>query len=228
MVYHYTGSGCKEFDSEYIGCRVYYFIVSIELGGYLGHIWGEQWRVRMIYPELTTPKLVPFNIILQQWGQDETFLSRKECPYTSEVKEFLLKLDPFREEVGMGEGSEGDAGGVTVTSSITTLQQIEEQLFTLLNDLTQYVAAHQKSFKPNEAMQAFKTRMALTDKLTIIQTRVAGLKEIHEFQEEILQIMDGVLLADQRTEVMEKLKLAIMGTVDMEALVNLDGGVEDE
>lgn len=60
-----------------------------------------------------------------------------------------------------------------------------------------------------EQMAYFRTATSLMEKLISLQERALGLKEIHEFQKSVLDIMDGVLNDTQRTEVMEKLKLTI-------------------
>lgn len=55
----------------------------------------------------------------------------------------------------------------------------------------------------------FRVATSLLDKLITYQERTLNLKQIHDFQMTVLEVMEEVLTPGQRTEVMEKLQTAI-------------------
>lgn len=61
----------------------------------------------------------------------------------------------------------------------------------------------------NELMTYYKTSSALLEKLLAMQERANNLKQISDFYQCVLEVMEDVLTVDQRTAVMEKLKLAM-------------------
>lgn len=61
----------------------------------------------------------------------------------------------------------------------------------------------------NELMSYYKTSAGLLEKLLSFQERANNLKQISDFYQVVLSVMEEVLNADQRTAVMEKLKEAM-------------------
>lgn len=62
-----------------------------------------------------------------------------------------------------------------------------------------------------ERMSYFRTATSLLEKLVGLQERTVGLRAIGAFQQTVLDIMEDVLDAGQRTEVMQRLEKAVRG-----------------
>lgn len=60
-----------------------------------------------------------------------------------------------------------------------------------------------------DEMSYFRTATSLLEKIVSLQERAMGLKQVHEFQQKVLEIMENSLSPTQRTQVMEELKNAI-------------------
>lgn len=86
--------------------------------------------------------------------------------------------------------------------------RLEKETAKLYNDLTTY--SQNLDMRDNaERMSYFRTATSLLDKIVGIQERAANLKQINLFHETVLNIMEDILDAGQRTEVMNRLKAAI-------------------
>lgn len=68
-----------------------------------------------------------------------------------------------------------------------------------------------KALDTDDAAAYFRVATALLEKLLTMQERAQGLKQVSDFHGAVLDIMEGVLSPTQRTEVMERLELAITG-----------------
>ncbi len=57
----------------------------------------------------------------------------------------------------------------------------------------------------------YRTATSLLEKLISLQERALGLKQIHDFHQSVLDIMENTLSGEQRNEVMDRLKKVITG-----------------
>lgn len=127
-----------------------------------------------------------------------------ESPYSGEVERLLKAL--INQKVLVADASALAEGEAEFEG--TRWEYLYSETSLLFRGL-KTANAGSGSGDTGEQMAYFRTATALMEKLIGLQERALGLKEIHEFQKSVLDIMEGVLNDTQRTEVMEKLKLTI-------------------
>lgn len=145
-----------------------------------------------IFPDLNHE----LGLVLQLLEQDPDLLRDPDCPYSADTKSVLTDL-------------RGPAAEVAVTPR-DKWEKLEQETQRLYDDL--------KESKDNlhtedhaERMSYFRTATSLLDKLVGLQERAVGLKAIGQFHQTVLDIMEDVLDAGQRTEVMQRLEKIIKG-----------------
>lgn len=151
------------------------------------------------FPELPQNAIFNMEIILRRTAEDPNYL--EDCPLTdTEIEAIQRMLGLVKLDQGIDQFSVDDLGEDTWG----TLEDQTQKLFRSL-------LAEQKNLnvKDNaEKMAFFRTATSLLDKLVGIRERAANLKQISVFYDTIMQIMDDVLEAGQRTEVMDRLRKA--------------------
>lgn len=70
-------------------------------------------------------------------------------------------------------------------------------------------AAKPSAGDSSESMSYFRTITGLMDKLISAQERALGLKQVHQFHQTVMEVMENVLSEQQRDEVMKRLSDAI-------------------
>lgn len=151
------------------------------------------------YPPLPDRAVWAVDIILQNMAQDPDYLI--DSPYTHEEITTLERLAgnvstlaeeaEEIEEVGDGKWAR--------------LERESDKLFKALTGFSAKLDAKDNA----ETMAYFRTATSLLDKIVGIQERTANLKQISMFHDTVLRVMEDVLDAGQRTEVMTQLKKAI-------------------
>lgn len=152
------------------------------------------------YPKLPEGAAFAVELILRVAAENPDFYDN--CPYDLKDIDLLKRMsgmapawmqdDPEEEDF-----DDGDKWG--------KLERQTKRLFDAL-------LAEQQSLgtKDNaEKMSFFRTATSLLEKLVGIQERAANLRQIHQFHNTVMQIMDDVLDEGQRTEVRRRLQAAI-------------------
>jgi hypothetical protein len=147
-----------------------------------------------IFPDLNHE----LGLALQLVKQDFTLLSDEDCPYAEDVKAILRKLV---EEADVVEESPRDKWD--------RLERETQALFDELKDSKDNLSIEDHA----ERMSYFRTATSLMDKLVGLQERAVGLKAIGLFHQTVLDIMEDVLDAGQRTEAMQRLEKVVRGQV---------------
>lgn len=145
------------------------------------------------YPEITENDLIPFKLIIQAIREDPEYLTRPECPFPKSIVTFFTSLaTPVNPEDA--PEIQGDKW-----------QWLENETAQLYRQLKNYGASLDGG-DTAEQMSFFRTATALLEKITSINERAVGLKQIGQFQAAVLQAFEDVLEPDQRTAVISRLK----------------------
>lgn len=141
-----------------------------------------------VYPDLNDE----LDLALQLMAQDAGYLDDPECPYSEPTKVAL------RSRVSAGSTAPEPK------NKWEMLEQEAKRLYDELRETSEGLSIEDHA----ERMSYFRTATSLLDKLVGLQERAVGLKQISVFQQTVLDIMEDVLDAGQRTEVMQRLKAA--------------------
>jgi hypothetical protein len=147
-----------------------------------------------IFPDLNAE----LGLALQLFEQEPGLLSDPDCPYAAETVATLKK---------MTKGVDGPVE--TPRDKWDRLERETQALFDELKDSKDNLSIEDHA----ERMSYFRTATSLMDKLVGLQERAVGLKAIGLFHQTVLDIMEDILDAGQRTEVMERLQKVIRGEV---------------
>lgn len=143
------------------------------------------------YPAIDDPLLTPFRALQAQLEQFPDLLTRAECPYTPEIREFLAAL--FAAEV---KSPLDDL-------DLEDLDNLEGQITDLYKRINRFSAGIEKNDK--DALTFFRASAGLLEKMVSMRQAVFSAKNHSEFQTRIMDVMDNVLTAEQRSEFVEKL-----------------------
>lgn len=136
-------------------------------------------------------------VILQCMDADPEFLEL--CPYPADDIDVLRRFDSATGVVADEEDVPEE------TNKWGRLERESNKLFKMLTDFSSKLDSKDNA----ETMAYFRTATSLLDKIVGIQERAANLKQINLFHETVLTVMEDVLDAGQRTEVMSRLKASI-------------------
>lgn len=153
----------------------------------------------LYFPPLDEGAVASVEIILRAVAENPEFLWDDDCPYSQDAIESLQRIAGLQPE-GMGFDDDDEEGD--------QWERLERETRSLYRGLM----AEQQSLgsKDNaEKMAFFRTATSLLDKLVGIQERAANLRQIHKFHDTVMTVMEDILEAGQRTEVMERLRTAI-------------------
>jgi hypothetical protein len=116
---------------------------------------------------------------------------------SQEDKDVLVKLESRIEQVAEEDLEDDSKWG--------RLEKESNKLFTMLTEFSNKLDSRDNT----ETMAYFRTATSLLDKIVGIQERTANLKQISRFHDTVLIVLEDVLDASQRTQVMEQLKKSI-------------------
>lgn len=129
-------------------------------------------------------------IIVENQSQDPDYLTNS--PYDQEDVEFITGLlNPRR-----------------LTNEDRWVRMATD-VELLLDDLSAFRNSIRSSSDTDEKLKYYRMRTQLLDKLTSIQERMNGLREIMIFKRSVMKILEEVLEPDQRTRVSELLDIQI-------------------
>jgi hypothetical protein len=147
-----------------------------------------------IFPDLNAE----LGLALQLLEQDPAFFEDPDAPYSPETRATLKKMV-----------KEADGPVEAPRDKWDRLERETQALFDELKDSKDNLSIEDHA----ERMSYFRTATSLMDKLVGLQERAVGLRAIGLFHQTVLDIMEDILDAGQRTEVMNRLQKIIRGDV---------------
>lgn len=146
------------------------------------------------YPDVDPEGVWALELVLRSAKDDPTYLL--ESPYDDEVVAALQRIVGQVEQM-LDEELDG-------ADKWTRLEVETRRLFDALMAEQAMIGDRENA----EKMAFFRTATSLLDKLVGIQERAANLKQVSLFHTTVLTVMEDILDAGQRTEVLERLKKA--------------------
>jgi hypothetical protein len=151
--------------------------------------------------------------VLTLASEDSQYLRDPQCPYDEKTKRVINDALSFRQGWQVMKDQEGEKKQETPPSTPISEDEIDstlaEDLYTVFTELKNYGKTIAQSDQ-TERMAYFRTATSLLERLVNARERALGVKQIKDFQDTVLTIMEDTLTTDQRTEVMERLRSAIV------------------
>jgi hypothetical protein len=148
------------------------------------------------YPDFPKESGWALNQILSYLEDDPNYLDH--APYDIDTIEALERCISIQIDETPIEDFSGDA-------KWAKLERESNRLFKALTE----AGATLNNADQAQKMAYFRTATSLLDKIVGIQERVNNLKQIQEFHSTVLTVMEDILDAGQRTEVLDRLKQVI-------------------
>lgn len=140
------------------------------------------------YPEIPEGAIWTLGVIKQHLSENPDYLTDPDCPYPEDVLKF------FGPAVGKAdEADEAEAA------------DLEEETSRLYTELKAFGKALQ-SGDTAEKNTYFRLSVSLLEKLLDLKERTVGLKQVTEFTNTVLLIMEDELSPDIRTKIVHRLK----------------------
>ena len=127
------------------------------------------------------------------------WLEARECKYSPAIKKFLT------ENAGVTAGTAAPEEVEDLFEGNDEPEVLDRQIQKIINRMDA-MEAQLGSMEPNEKLQFFKTKTALTEKLITLREKTNNLKEMTEFKAKIITFLDEICTPDQITQLMERLK----------------------
>lgn len=156
------------------------------------------------YPVVSAEESDRFTTLLKLAAADPTYLTDDDCPYPPQLRAAILSLRP-----AAAEKEKRAPRATAVTPGMDKWEKLEIEARELFEELKE-VSGDIGQSDISEKMTYFRTATSLLDKLIGLQERAAGLRQLSEFQNMVLQFLDELCTPDQRTELMERLKSVTM------------------
>lgn len=172
------------------------------------------------YPEITDHAAWALKTILTLASEDVMYLRDPDCPYDAQIKNIFDRAIAHQRLVERAEGEDKQeekppAPPVSEEEIDATLASDLHSVFVELKDYGKRIAVGDQT----EKMAYFRTATSLLERLVNARERALGVKQIKDFQDTVLNIMEEVLTPDQRTDVMDRLRQSIKRT-DVDDLTN--------
>lgn len=147
------------------------------------------------YPEIPEGAVWALGIVKQHLIENPDYLSAPECPYNSEVLKFFGAGMPMvtTELVADGDGE------------VEEVHDLEGETSRLYTELKAFGIALQ-SGDTSEKNTYFRLSVSLLEKLLDLKERTIGVKQVTEFTNTVLTIMEDELTPDIRTKIVHRLK----------------------
>lgn len=150
--------------------------------------------------------------VLTLASEDSAYLRDPLCPYDERVKRIINDAVSFRQGWQVMKDQEGENKEGSESSTPVSEDEIDntlaEDLHSVFQELKNYGKTIGKSDQ-TERMAYFRTATSLLERLVTARERALGVKQIKDFQDTVLTIMEDSLTPDQRTEVMDRLRSAL-------------------
>lgn len=143
------------------------------------------------YPALDEKTI---KLISKLFQEDPAYFTDPKCPYSKEVIDLLS---------GKAEFLDYDSH-----ASIENMkaEDIEGQLGSLYAKLQKYWEEVRNSDKAADKNTYFRVATSLMEKLVDLQERMSMVSQANKFTQDVLNIMDEVMTADQRNEITARLE----------------------
>ena len=122
------------------------------------------------------------------------FFTNPKCPYSERFKD-LFKPKTISAGIESIDPSEPMSD-----------QDILKRINALARQLETYGKTAIESGNSSDANTFFRLSASLTERIISMRERVANIISVNEFVEEVLNVMEDILNADQRNEVTDRLK----------------------
>lgn len=149
------------------------------------------------YPTVREETILGLNVIVQSLEKDPQYLDHPDCTYSDTVKDFFRRTGP-------------SAAPIDLFADEDELVVLDQQIQAVINDLEAFAKTLSKA-DHSEKLAYFKTKTTLIEKLISMKERIFNLKEVNEFRNTILGVLDEVCTKDQITAFMLRLD-GILGT----------------
>lgn len=144
----------------------------------------------VFYPRIDTALLTPFRALKGLMLSDPEYLSRPECPYTLDVREFITELF--------------STGSVGPSVALETPEDLERELAVSYDQLRR-MGEKIDVIDAKDRIQWAKAQMGLLERIIALRERVLNMRMISEFQRGVIALLDEVLEPAQRTAFVERL-----------------------
>lgn len=155
-----------------------------------------------LYPDISVQVLRQLEIMRRLHLDHPDYFLDRECPYPEEVERHFRSW--FDSPLGTSSDEE-----VARYEPLTGEDRYETLYREVVDIYTSLRAAKPSAGDSSESMAYFRTVTGLLDKLVSHQERCLGIKQVHEFHQTVLDIMENTLTPDQRNVVMARLKESI-------------------
>lgn len=154
------------------------------------------------YPPINQSHL---RIMLKLMNEHSDYLTDKSCPYDADIKSLLTET----------QGNKKKPNAAKIDLDALNEDDLSVQINTLYADLQSYGSSinSDPEASATDRNTYFRLSTALLEKLVQIREKALNMKQYAAFQQEILNIMDEVLNADQKKEITERLKRFVGETV---------------
>ena len=146
------------------------------------------------YPDIPEGAIWALGIIKQHMCENPKYLSDPDCPYDEDVLKFFATS-------AVSPGEEGETPP-EVTNLEGEASRLYSELKTFGTALSTGDAAEKNTY--------FRLSVSLLEKLIDLKERAVGLKQVTEFTNTVLSIMEDELTPDIRTKIVHRLK-SILG-----------------
>ncbi|MER8983952.1 hypothetical protein [Mesorhizobium sp. M0843] len=136
------------------------------------------------YPTLPEAVVLQLRVVLNQLRDNPDYLD--QAPYTPALVDFLKELN----------GRVVEAQPVAFNGEMDRLDYVEQEIVTVLKDLTTLVASLGNA-DHSEKLQVAKARAGLIEKLVAAREKVWTMKEMADFQAQVVGFLTDVCSADQ-------------------------------
>ncbi len=149
------------------------------------------------YPEIPEGAVWALGIVKQHLIENPDYLSDPECPYDEDVLKFF------------GAGMPMVTTELIADSEDEEVHDLEGETSRLYTELKAFGVALQAG-DTSEKNTYFRLSVSLLEKLLDLKERTIGVKQVTEFTNTVLTIMEDELTPDIRTKIVHRLK-SILG-----------------
>lgn len=144
------------------------------------------------YPAIADKETI--KVIAGLYALDAEYFTNPACPYDQAIKEIF-----------MGSGKHLDFDSHSNVNVILT----DEDVITEINDLHQKLKGYwdevEKSEKSADKNTFFRVNVSLLERIVDLRERMTNTLKINAFIAEVLSIMDEIMTADQKNEIMARM-----------------------
>ena len=144
------------------------------------------------YPPLNEDDI---KLVKQLFDENNSFFDDPDCPYSDEVKSLFTITDVM-----------GDFDENFDLDLMNSDEYVMKEINSLYSHLQKYGQTMRESDTASEKNTYFKLSTTLLEKIISMKERVSNIKQVTEFTETVLQILEDEVSVDDRTRVIERLR----------------------